>query len=120
MAESACTCCRSSDASTSPAFAELVVQLGRKFHAHERAVVTEFGKLIAGADGEREFYARPQDAAETTPSGLSETQRTRLEYELARFAAHVAETAGPRTVAPLGPEERQQLEALGYLDPEAE
>lgn len=111
---------RSPDASTSPAFAELPMPLGREFHAHQRAVITEFGKGIAGADGEREFYARPGDPAEKIPSGLSDAQRASLEQELERFATHAAETAAPRTTAPLSAEERERLKTLGYLDPEAE
>jgi arylsulfatase A-like enzyme len=99
---------------TPVAYSELIKDDLERLVPHERAVVTASSKLIAGTDGEREFYNLAADPHETNASALGEEARAFLSGSLARFAAHVTQPAAPAATLQLDPETRERMRALGY------
>ena len=98
-----------------PAFSELIRPAEMKrISPHERAVVVRKSKLIAGVDGEREFYDLATDAKEQGASDLAQTERNRLSDTLTSFLARMKERAAPGAVRQLDSETKERMRALGY------
>lgn len=104
------------DAGERFAVSELVKGLGKRVTPHQRAIVTDSAKLIAGVHGEREFYDRAGDPGESDPAGLADRERRQLEHALDSFASDVARRAGLHQTRPLDATTREHLRALGYAE----
>jgi arylsulfatase A-like enzyme len=98
-----------------PVLTELIKpEDARRQSPHERAVIVENGKLIAGVDGEREYYDLARDPGETNPEGLDEATRARLEEALR--ALRRDEAGRPREEQDPDAETKERMRALGYGD----
>jgi arylsulfatase A-like enzyme len=100
---------------SAPAYVELVRPAQDKRPSpHERAVILDQHKLIAGVDGEREFFDLHADPGETQSSALGAEDRTALEAALQHHVKHAAGAAAPRELKAMDAETRERLRALGY------
>ena len=100
-----------------PAFSQLIrPPEARRTSPHEQAVIIGGRKLIAGVNGEHEFYDLDADAPENDPNGLDEAARAQLTGALAHFLARVSARAAPGAVRSLDAETEERMRALGYHD----
>lgn len=86
-----------------------------RYSPHERAVIDGGDKLIAGVDGQREFYDLTSDPAERQPDALAAPARARLERAiepLQAYAARGGDAAGGTTV--IDEDTKERMRALGY------
>jgi hypothetical protein len=79
-----------------------------------RSLVVGTHKLIAGEQGEMEFYDLEADPGERNPDALSEAERSDLRETLAEIQQRSARRAARRESKPLDDATREQLRALGY------
>jgi arylsulfatase A-like enzyme len=107
---------RSRRSGSVPAFGELLEEEsgGVRRSPHLRSVVDGWRKLIAGVDGEREFYDLAADPKETGAPALDAADRQPLERLLAEFVARVPRIPERPTPLPVDPETRERMRALGY------
>jgi arylsulfatase A-like enzyme len=99
------------------AYTELIKPPGaRRFTPHERALVLADRKLIAGVDGEREFYRLDVDPGERDPDGIPAGERRALETRLRAIHDHAAATRTPTETKAIDPETRERMRALGYAE----
>ncbi len=107
---------RSAPPAESRVFSELIkTPETLRLNPHERAVVTADAKLIAGVNGEREYYDLRTDPGEHDPNGLAAAPRVALDRglsELIAFAGH----APPLKTPVLDAETREHMRALGYAE----
>jgi arylsulfatase A-like enzyme len=99
------------------AYSELIVpETGgwRRFGPHQRSVVAGRHKLIAGINGEMEYYDLEADPGERDPDALGEAERAALREQLEAFQERAASRARPREVKPIDDATREQIRALGY------
>jgi arylsulfatase A-like enzyme len=87
----------------------------RRLTPHERALVLDHQKLIAGVAGERELYALDQDPGETRPARFTEAERARLEQALADARTRAQENASSHVARQLDERTRERMRALGYV-----
>lgn len=84
----------------------------RRRSPHTQAVILGSHKLIAGIDGEREYYDLAADPAERAPDALTAAQRATLED--ARVTLLAAAATQPAQPAAIDDATRDRMRALGY------
>jgi arylsulfatase A-like enzyme len=86
-----------------------------RYSPHERAVIVGHDKLIAGVNGEREFYDLASDPGERQRDALAAPLRARLERALEPWLAYATRggDAGSGAAA-IDEDTRERMRALGY------
>jgi arylsulfatase A-like enzyme len=98
-------------------YSELPVPEGavpNRFSPHLRSVIAGRHKLIAGRNGEAEFYDLQADPGERDPDALGEEERAALRRILEEMAEGAARRDARREVKPIDDATREQIRALGY------
>lgn len=86
-----------------------------RYSPHERAVIEGRDKLIAGVNGEREFYDLAADPAEQNRDALVATTRAKLERALEPLQAYAARGGDKGGgAAPIDEDTKERMRALGY------
>jgi len=101
-----------------PVFSELIeAPMGVRITDHQRAIVLGSSKLIAGINGEREFYDYAADPGEENPLGVPrDEERELLEQGLGDFVTRFGNRGSSVTTHPPDPEFQEELRALGYVE----
>ena len=106
--------------SAHPAFSELIRGGDwKRITPHRYAVIDEGRKLIAGSDGEADYFDVAADPEEVNGKALPARQRLALAQALEHFRLHVSGKGTPTGAdavdpATLSPAEIERLRALGY------
>jgi arylsulfatase A-like enzyme len=98
-------------------YSELPVPEGavpNRFSPHLRSVIAGNHKLIAGRNGEMEYYDLQADPGERDPDALAEAERTALRRILEEMVQGAARRDARREVKPIDDATREQIRALGY------
>ena len=85
-----------------------------RYSPHERAVVAGSDKLIAGVDGQREFYDLAVDPAEHQPDALAAPARAKLEQSLEPLRAYAARGGDAAGGVVIDEDTKERMRALGY------
>ncbi len=98
-----------------PALSELIRPADRpRTSPHQHALIAGTEKLIAGVDGEREYYDLAADGGETRPDGLPPERREALQGMLTGWLTALAEHAASGGATGLDEQTRERMRALGY------
>ena len=106
--------------SSRPAFSELIREGDwKRVTPHRYAVIEKGRKLIAGNDGEADYFDVAADPEEMKGEALPAAERLALAQALERFRLHVNGRGTPTGVdavdpSTLSPAEIERLRALGY------
>ncbi|MBX3025596.1 sulfatase [bacterium] len=99
-----------------PVVSELIkVANATRYSPHERAVIIGSDKMIAGVDGQREFYELASDPAERHGDAVAAPVRAALERvtePLQAAAAHGGDGTGGAAV--IDEDTKERMRALGY------
>ncbi len=102
---------------TPPAISELLkAKETLRLSPHERAVVLDTHKLIAGVDGEREYYDLAADPHEKNPNGLDDAARAGASEAITAFVARAAQRAVPARAHEIDAETKERMRNLGYAE----
>lgn len=85
-----------------------------RYSPHERAVIGGDDKLIAGVDGQREFYDLAGDPDERRADALAAPVRARLERALEPLQAYAARGGDAGGGIVIDEDTKERMRALGY------
>lgn len=99
------------------AFSELMIaEVGheKRYSRHVRSVVVGTRKLIAGKEGQMEFYDLEADPRERNPDALAEADRALLRETLEGMQQRALSRGSKRETIEIDDATRAQMRALGY------